>query len=543
MLEYLEFMIWGFGDLGVKISIHVENEKLVCNGGSPFWDHEQFETVRLSKKKSVDFFERIKELHINRWKASYSPIGYIVMDGTQWELEYKEMGKRCRHITGDNAYPDNWNAFMGLLDDILPSAGLIDENQTDSLKIDYLYEYEIDNPFEKKKKCKCSNRESFAVDALKQNVSYLKECNDGTRQYQECHYSNSADRIFGIVDEYVDMFDAMADAERMESIPLVTIEYKKHAFPSRKVVIPYCRWTVTENWNDFVNEAADELKNVITPGEIFSKDWYTFGKRENELIYLSVEFQAGGRTYYYKTEDDTIRPGDEVFVPVGNDGERKKVRVKKIEYYLPNNAPFPEDKTRAVISRADKSETEEYQTDPNDSDWLNDLSTVSAEDDEELIDDNREVISICQRKGVNLIQVKNQVGEIVEYIFTIMTEWLEDIDCDQREFDSLCSLFSVSKDDYIAGWEHFFEWESVYLFIKGYELVRETNGYYYAYGYVAEEKSADAVYRYKDCKFERYYPKEGIWREAPEERIILKERKARYTHLKEEEAMSLSLLV
>ena len=59
MLEYLEFRIGGFGDLGVKISIHVENEKLVCNGGSPFWDNEQYETVRLSKKKSIEYFERI----------------------------------------------------------------------------------------------------------------------------------------------------------------------------------------------------------------------------------------------------------------------------------------------------------------------------------------------------------------------------------------------------------------------------------------------------------------------------------------------------
>lgn len=371
----------------------------------------------------------------------------------------------------------------------------------------------------------------------------MKERNDGTRQYQECHYSDSMDRIFGLVDEYVDMFDAMADAERMESVPFVTIEYKKHAFPARKVEMPYCRWTVTENWNEFVNETADELKNDIIPGEIFSKDWYSFGKKEDEIIYLSVEFQIGGRTYYYKTEDDTIRPGDEVYVPVGNDGERKRVKVKKIDYYLPNNTPFPEDKTRSVICRADKLETEEYQTDPNDSDWLDNLSTMYAGDDEELMDDNREVISICPRKGVNLIQVKNQSGEIVEYIFTVMTEWLEDIECDQREFDSLCSLFAVSKDDYAAGWEHFFEWESVYLFIKGYELVRESNGYYYAYGYVAEEKSADAVYRYKDCKFERYYPIEGIWREAPEERIILKERKARYTHMKEEEAMGLSIVI
>lgn len=545
MLEYLEFQIGGFGDLGVKLSIHNKDGKVICNGGSPFWDDEQFETVHLAKKKSAAFLDKMESLHINRWKASYSPIGYIVMDGTQWELEYKEQGKRCRHISGDNAYPDNWNVFIGLLDEILPSAGLIDADQIDLLSIEYTYGYEIPNPINPRKPYKYKTHERFIVDSINQNVSYKKERGDGTSQVQECHFPEYDADIFARVDEYTEMFDAITDEVKIDSMPAVTIEYKKHGYPLRKVSVPYCRWTLTENWNDFMKDMQAELKSVIIPGEIFSQEIFSYGRKDNELIYISVEFQTGGRTYYYKTENDTIRPGDEVYVPVGSDKEQKKVTVKKVEYYLPNNTPFPEDKTRSVIGRVKNNAEEYYKTDVYDSDWINDLQIppTDTDVDEELLDDLRKEIPICPRKGVNLIQVKNLDGEIVEYIFTIMTEWLEDIELDQREFDALCSLFGVSKEDYIAGWEHFFEWESVYLFLKGYELVRESNGYYYVYGYDAEEKSADAVYRYKDNKFERYYPKEGIWREAPEERIILKERKARYTHLKEEEALSLSLLV
>lgn len=238
---------------------------------------------------------------------------------------------------------------------------------------------------------------------------------------------------------------------------------------------------MTDNWDDFVKDVLKELKEVIIPGDLFSKNWFAYGKKGNELIYLSVEFQAGGRMYYYKTQDDIIRPGDEIYVPVGNEREQKKVKVKKIEYYLPNNAPFPENKTRSIIGRTKITKDEYFETDVNDSDWLNDLQIPPTVDDDELekelLDDNKEVIPICPRKDVNLIQVKDSDGTIVEYVFSIMTEWLESIELNQREFDALCSLFDVEKEDYIGG-------------------------YYYAYGYVAEEKSADAMFRYKDNRFE-----------------------------------------
>ena len=267
MLEYLEFGIGGFGDLGVKLSINIKNDKVICNGGSPFWDDEQFETVHLTKKQSVVFLEKLDALHINRWKASYFPIGYIVMDGTQWELEYKEQEKRCRHITGDNAYPDNWNAFIGLLDEILPSAGLIDENQIDYLKMDYSYSYEIENPIEPKKNYKYKVNETFTVNAITQDICYVRQNSHGTRQLQECHYPEFDASIFALIDDYADMFDTITDKELIEAVPSITLEYKKHGFPERKVKIPYCRWTVTDNWDDFVKDVLKELKSVIIPGD------------------------------------------------------------------------------------------------------------------------------------------------------------------------------------------------------------------------------------------------------------------------------------
>lgn len=74
-------------------------------------------------------------------------------------------------------------------------------------------------------------------------------------------------------------------------------------------------------------------------------------------------------------------------------------------------------------------------------------------------------------------------------------------------------------------------------------MVTCQNGFYYVYEYDKIEKTADALYRVKNGIFERYFPREGIWREMPEQRMILKDKKARYKQVTEEEAMGLALLV
>ena len=64
------------------------------------------------------FIHALKELHIGEWRIRYSTdrFGYIICDGTQWELvfEYKNDHKPVR-INGDNSYPYNFDKFQTLL--------------------------------------------------------------------------------------------------------------------------------------------------------------------------------------------------------------------------------------------------------------------------------------------------------------------------------------------------------------------------------------------------------------------------------------------
>lgn len=61
-----------------------------------------------------EFLDELRELHIGEWRKSYSPrrFGYVVMDGTQWDLEIQfNNGRKSLRIYGDNAYPYNFDRF------------------------------------------------------------------------------------------------------------------------------------------------------------------------------------------------------------------------------------------------------------------------------------------------------------------------------------------------------------------------------------------------------------------------------------------------
>lgn len=63
------------------------------------------------------FIAALKELHIGEWRRRYSTkrFGYMVLDGTQWELEfeYNNDHKPVR-FDGDNSYPYNFDKFQML---------------------------------------------------------------------------------------------------------------------------------------------------------------------------------------------------------------------------------------------------------------------------------------------------------------------------------------------------------------------------------------------------------------------------------------------
>lgn len=69
------------------------------------------------------YIAALKELHIGEWRRHYTTkrFGYMVLDGTQWELEFEySNGHKPVRFDGDNSYPYNFDKFQKLfgIDDI-----------------------------------------------------------------------------------------------------------------------------------------------------------------------------------------------------------------------------------------------------------------------------------------------------------------------------------------------------------------------------------------------------------------------------------------
>jgi len=66
----------------------------------------------------TEFLDELSSLHIGEWRGSYNPerFGYMVLDGTQWELEiHYNNGTKPFKSHGSNSFPYNFNAFQELL--------------------------------------------------------------------------------------------------------------------------------------------------------------------------------------------------------------------------------------------------------------------------------------------------------------------------------------------------------------------------------------------------------------------------------------------
>ena len=74
-------------------------------------------------------------------------------------------------------------------------------------------------------------------------------------------------------------------------------------------------------------------------------------RSEDELIYCSVEFSSGGKTYSYIADTDEYAAGDLVVVPVGQGNRETVARIVSIGHYRPEDAPYPVEMTKHILRK------------------------------------------------------------------------------------------------------------------------------------------------------------------------------------------------
>lgn len=104
-------------------------------------------------------------------------------------------------------------------------------------------------------------------------------------------------------------------------------------------------------YNIFVRNLTEILGDAAIPDILDPNVYGKIVRSGSDYIYLSVEFSPDGKSYYYRTDDDSIKVGDKVVVAVGNHGRETIAEVVDIEYFDYESLPFPLEETKVVIKK------------------------------------------------------------------------------------------------------------------------------------------------------------------------------------------------
>ena len=110
---------------------------------------------------------------------------------------------------------------------------------------------------------------------------------------------------------------------------------------------------------DVIDEVLTFIRRRGFVGAILDSDTYEGGRRRSsDLPFVYVRFGYGNKEYCYLADEDIYDEGDLVLVPVGSDGKTKAVEVTRVEYHSAEDAPYPLDKIKRVIGKAEEMDEE-----------------------------------------------------------------------------------------------------------------------------------------------------------------------------------------
>lgn len=355
MIEYIDLIIHIQDQLECNIYIEITHGQMwrrITVNGELLCD----DPAVLTKQRQA-LLSQVEDLEVHKWQREYGePSDGMVI---YWHLDYKRQGKRCRHITGYDDFPLDWDDFMSLIDRLAPEAQLIADAQLDAFEFDYMF------TVNKGTKNAWLYSETLAADRATKTLTYTRRVFDACVIKHECFAKQIISHVLDMVSDLINDCDFMEPTE--ECNPSMRIHLRYHDNDTFDTLVPYNRHGVTDEWNYVIEGVGRFLDAYGLFGDIFNPDYYRHGVKEDEFIYCSVAFDDSRHTYYYMTTDDTLMVGDQVIVPTGEDNEEKVARIEHIGYYYAEDVPYPLEKTKSIIERYNE----------NDYDYDRYLKTVS----------------------------------------------------------------------------------------------------------------------------------------------------------------------
>ena len=196
--------------------------------------------------------------------------------------------------------------------------------------------------------------EKLTIDRETETIEYFRKIGSECDTTWKYHVGGGVVRFLDETDS--DIFDDIEGnppeaLENPKESKTYTITIDFSHISSKTISGSFDRRGLPMEWASFANDLR-ELLLFYGEGEMLDRRYYEAQKLcPGDIIYLSVAFGDNYKTYYYKTEDNSIDVGDLVVVPVGTDGKERIVKVVKKEYYQESSLPMPFEKVKTIIEK------------------------------------------------------------------------------------------------------------------------------------------------------------------------------------------------
>lgn len=347
MLEYLKFNIVSYFGGNIDVTVTIKGNIVTAKVESilhPDYPREH----SLSKKASNEWLSKLDTLKIGNWRSRYEN-DMLITDGEGWSIDYKQVGKRCRHISGYMAYPSCWAEFLDVMALVSPVHTL---NRFDSIELYYHNMDEIvlsedaNLPF---KQVKLETTDSIVIDRKTQKITFHDTLGTGCKITREYYVE---DGVPDLLDECEEWFGELQNSNaNLDELPQYELKITNHRGEVVCVKGGFNRSGLHEDYAEFAERIVEFISFYGMYGSLLNPRIYNKGRKGEEYIYCSVSFSSGGKTYYYLTEDETISIGDKVIVPVGDYDSERSVTVQNIEYFDDEDLPMPLHKVKAIIRK------------------------------------------------------------------------------------------------------------------------------------------------------------------------------------------------
>lgn len=259
--------------------------------------------------------------------------------GEDWKIEIRETGAPDRLFAGSGAHPPEWEDFLRVVDWIVPVSTPM---QIDSLCVRIERTLALNTP----ENAAHASLEELRIDRETDTLTLLRRVGDALETVQTFRTRAAASLLDACARLFRCPETLPPDAG---SAPRYTLTIRRPGQPPQVQQGAYTRRSLPAHWDAFIAQVMRFLSAYATPGELFNPGLFSHGVRPGEYIYVSVLFPAGGNTYFYRTEDDSIVAGDFVLVPAGQENKHTVALVESVDYFTGDELPLPLEETKEVL--------------------------------------------------------------------------------------------------------------------------------------------------------------------------------------------------